>query len=126
LAFGLLNQSQDGSGANIPATITGNTFYMLGSGNLFRDADGPPFDIASDNVFDPGPGPALDTSAPYSVPPLLVPEPGGAALLPLALLAMATIRVARRKLAGVTVLAGSRKGSTGRQANAGTSTTLLQ
>jgi hypothetical protein len=78
LAFGLLNQSQDGSGANIPATITGNTFYMLGSGNLFRDADGPPFDIASDNVFDPGPGPALDTSAPYSVPPLLVPEPSRA------------------------------------------------
>ena len=110
--------SQDGSGANIPATITGNTFYQLDAANLFQDTYGSPLDVASNYVFDSGPGPWLDTSHPFILPPLLAPEPSGAALLPLALLTMAMMRVARRKQAGVTAPAGSRTRSTARQAPA--------
>lgn len=119
VAFGLLNQSQDGSGANIPATITGNTFYNLGPAKLFQDANAPPYNVASNNIFDTGADPQLDTSHPFEVPPLLAPEPSGATLLPLALLVAALTRAARRKRAlRLTAPVGSPTGSTVRPASA--------
>jgi Right handed beta helix region len=91
--IGLLNESQDpDSGdpnynANVPATITGNTFYNLSQSNLFVDYYGPPPDNASNNVFLPGPGPALDTSPGYDVA-----EPASGAVLLFAVLSVAMIR----------------------------------
>jgi len=89
---GVLNQSQDGSGKNIPALIKQNMFYGLAAPDLFNDQFGPPFDQSLNNAFASGPGPEFDTSHPFSVPPLSAPEPSGATLLPLALLATVVLR----------------------------------
>lgn len=97
----LLNQTRDpNSGdpnfnANVPATIDGNTLYNLGTSNLFSDKFGPPFDNASNNVFLSGPGPTLDTSPGYDVPGFDVIEPGGLALLLVAVIGIAMARLSR-------------------------------
>jgi hypothetical protein len=91
-----INQARDpNSGdpnfdANIPATIDGNTLYNLGTSNLFSDEFGPLFDNASNNVFLSGPGPTLDTSPGYDVI-----EPGGLALLQVAVIGSAMTRLRR-------------------------------
>jgi hypothetical protein len=95
-AIALLNESQDpNSGdpnynANVPALITGNTFYNISEGNLFVDDYGPPPDCAYNNIFLPGPGPTLDTSPGYDVP-----EPSGVVTL---LFAVLSVILARRML----------------------------
>jgi hypothetical protein len=95
-AIGVLNQTVDpGSGFSVPATITGNTFYGVDEPNLFQDDNGPPFDIASNNVFFPGSGPALDTSPGFG-PGFGVSEPASAAALMFAVLGVALVRYARR------------------------------
>lgn len=93
-AIGVLNQTVDpGSGASVPATIAGNTFYGVDAPNLFQDDNKPPFDIASNNVFFQGPGPALDTSPGFDVP-----EPASGAALMFAVLGVALVRYARRRV----------------------------
>jgi hypothetical protein len=88
-AISLLNQTQDPDyGANIPAIINGNTFYNIDQPNLFQDDFGPPFDIASNNLFPGGPGPALDTSRGFDVA-----EPASVAVLLFAALGVAALRV---------------------------------
>jgi hypothetical protein len=95
-AIGVLNQTVDpGSGFSVPATITGNTLYGVDEPNLFQDDNGPPFDIASNNVFFPGSGPALDTSPGFG-PGFGVSEPASAAALMFAVLGVALVRYARR------------------------------
>lgn len=93
----LLNQSQSGLGQNIPATISGNTLYDVATSSLFVDKYGLPHDLATNNTFISGPGPALDTSHPFSVPPLPAPEPSGLSLLPFAMLASAVLRRLRTR-----------------------------
>jgi hypothetical protein len=96
-ATALLNQTQDpNSGdpnfnANMPATISGNTFYGIDEPNLFQDDFVPPFDIASNNAFLSGSGPPLDTSPGFDVP-----EPASVVLLMFAVLGVAMVRYARR------------------------------
>lgn len=77
---GLLNQSTDANNHNIPATIADNTFYGLTAPSLYFDASGPPFDLASNNVFATGPGPELDTSHPFNEPAIPAPEPSSATM----------------------------------------------
>ena len=74
--------------AGSPVTITGNIFYGIRAGDvLTRRVDGPT--IVADNTFrDLSAAPALDATPPYGT----VPEPGTAALLPLALLGAAILR----------------------------------
>jgi len=62
----------------------------VGEPNLFDDAFAPPLDVASNNVFLPGPGPALDNSPGYDVP-----EPASVVILLLAALTTAMPRYAR-------------------------------
>jgi hypothetical protein len=99
-AIALLNESQDpNSGdpnfnANVPALITGNTFYNITEGNLFVDDYGPPPDYAYNNAFLPGPGPTLDTSPGFDVP-----EPASFAMFLFAVLSVAMIRHSLRKCA---------------------------
>ncbi len=96
---GVYNQSKDGDGKNIPATIKDNTLYKVGEPNLFQDNFGPPLDIVSGNLFPAGDGPVLDTSHPFNFA-LAVPEPATAALLPLALLATTLVRRWRKRSRG--------------------------
>jgi len=91
-AVALLNETYDPDGGagyngNVPALITGNTFYGLGPGNLFADDNGPPYDVASDNLFPGGAGPTLDTSPGYDVP-----EPASVAMMLFAVLILAIVR----------------------------------
>jgi hypothetical protein len=85
----VFNEAQDLTGDSIPASIDDNTLYAIDPFNLYFDPYGPPFDIASNNVFLPGPGPALDTAPGFDVP-----EPAGVSVLLFASLAMATVRTA--------------------------------
>lgn len=87
-AVGLLNQSDAGGHVNVAATICNNSFYGYAQAALFEDLYAPP-DTATGNVFLTGPAPALDTSSPVN---FAVTEPSGAALLPLALLGVASLR----------------------------------
>ncbi|MGH7042346.1 MAG: hypothetical protein ACREFY_09455 [Acetobacteraceae bacterium] len=86
----LFNQSQDGSGANIPATVSGNTLYNIPLANLYQDNFGPPYDNVSNTIVASGAAPPLDTSHPFAVS-----EPASAWLLPVALLATAVLRRVR-------------------------------
>ncbi|WP_158931305.1 right-handed parallel beta-helix repeat-containing protein [Acidisphaera sp. S103] len=86
-AVAVFNQTLDPNNDSIPATIADNTLYAIPPSNLFYDQNGPPFDIVSNNVFLPGPGPTLDTSPGYGVP-----EPSGVTVLLLASLSMAMVR----------------------------------
>ena len=105
-AIALLNQTQDPNpgdpnyNANIPAVITGNTFYNVDPSNLFEDDFGPPFDQASNNVFLPGPGPALDTSPGYDVP-----EPASVAVLLFAVFSVSMLLIRKRSPAHVLLTA---------------------
>ena len=89
----MLNQNQDPNvgdtnyNANVPATITGNTFYNVDQPNVFSDEFGPPFDVASNNTFLFGATPPLDTSPGFDVP-----EPGCAVVLLFAVMSMAMLR----------------------------------
>jgi hypothetical protein len=96
----LLNLTQDTNGVTVPATIAGNTLYAIDPANLSYDQSGPPFDTVSNNVFLPGPGPALDTSPGYDVP-----EPAGITVMLIASLAMA---LARTVSVGLTWRSGMR------------------
>lgn len=97
-ATALFNQTQDPNGgdpnfnANMPATITGNTLYGVDPPNLFQDNLGPPFDIATNNLFPSGLAPALDTSPGYAV----VPEPASFVLLLFAMAGLTMVKTARR------------------------------
>jgi hypothetical protein len=93
-ATAVFNQTQDANNANIPATITGNTFYNIASADLFQDAHGPPYDIATSNIFSTNPAPPLDTSPGYATP-----EPGSFLLLSVGLLRVAMLRHKRRRRA---------------------------
>jgi hypothetical protein len=85
----LLNETSDpDGGGNVPALITGNTFYNIDPGNFFVDYNAPPYDVASNNVFLFGAGPTLDTSPGYDVP-----EPASVVVLLFAVLSMATMRL---------------------------------
>lgn len=81
----LINWTQDLNGDTIPATITGNTLYGIDPSNLYNDIYAPPNDMASCNVFVPGPPP--DTS-----PACSVPEPSSIVVLLLAAIATGVIR----------------------------------
>jgi hypothetical protein len=84
----LLNEtSNPDGGGNVPALITGNTFYNIDPGNFFVDDNAPPSDIASNNLFLTGTGPTLDTSPGYDVP-----EPASVLVLLFAVLSVATMR----------------------------------
>lgn len=71
-AVALLNDTQDSTGHTIPATIENNTLYNSAIDSLSTDTYGPPYDVASGNVYAPGPEPVLDTSAPFQFPPCFV------------------------------------------------------
>lgn len=59
------NYSGADTGTNIPTTIENNTLYGFGGPqSLWVDSNGPPYEVTSNNVFDPGPGPVLDTGFP--------------------------------------------------------------
>jgi hypothetical protein len=93
-AIGVLNQTQDpSSNANVPATITGNTFYNVDEPNVFSDEFGPPFDVASNNTFSFGATPPLDTSPGFDVP-----EPASIAVLLYAVLGTVAIRRRRGRV----------------------------
>jgi hypothetical protein len=85
----VFNESQDLTGDSIPATIVDNTLYAIDPFDLYYDPYGPPFAIASNNVFLPDPGPALNTAFGFDVP-----EPAGVSVLLFASLAGATVRTA--------------------------------
>lgn len=65
-ATAAFNQSPAGTGANIPSTITNNTLYGLGPGELFQDGSGSSADTVSGNMFPSGAAPALDTTSPVA------------------------------------------------------------
>jgi hypothetical protein len=94
-ATAIYNQTRDPNpedpnyDANIPATITGNTFYNVDEANLYQDNFGPPYDIAFNNTFLPGPGPTLDTSPGYDVA-----EPASVVMFLFAMLSVAAMRFA--------------------------------
>jgi hypothetical protein len=88
----LFNQSRNLQGNNIPATIVENTLYRIAPGAVFQDNFAPPPDVALRNRFAVGGGPLRDTSH-----TLAIPEPAGAALLPLALLATFVLRRRARR-----------------------------
>jgi hypothetical protein len=81
----LNNWTQDLNGDTIPATITGNTLDGIAPSNLDNDIFPPPNDMASCNVFVPGPPP--DTS-----PACSLPEPASIVVLLLAFLASGIAR----------------------------------
>ncbi len=64
-AVALLNATSDVSGKTIPATIDDNMLYHFGTGGLNQDYNGPPYDATSNNIFETGSTPALNTSAPF-------------------------------------------------------------
>jgi hypothetical protein len=81
----LLNWTQDLNGDTIPATITGNTLYGIDASDQYNDIYALPNDMASCNVFVPGPPP--DTPLACSLP-----EPSSGVVLLLAAVATGLVR----------------------------------
>lgn len=83
----VLNQSAFSDGSGGPVSVTDNTFFGISPAATVINQTAGPATLAR-NIYGPlSAAPALDASPPYTIQAAAVPEPGTAALLPLALLA---------------------------------------